>query len=142
MKSNRAQKPLPAGVILAPVNVGTKTTCPPGEICVGNPLFKKGEPVIVTGKEAAQVWIWKALKTQRTRYEIYSWNFGSEVETLIGQNYSQELKQAEAARYVREALEINPYITSVTGIKVDFADCRLTITAIVNTIYGEVEANV
>ena len=35
MKSNRNQKPLPAGVILAPVNVGTKTTCPPGEICVG-----------------------------------------------------------------------------------------------------------
>ena len=35
MKSNRDLKPLPAGVILAPVNVGTKTTCPPGEICVG-----------------------------------------------------------------------------------------------------------
>lgn len=102
------------------------------------PLFRQGNPVIVTGKEAVKVWIWKALKTQRTRYEIYTWDFGSDLETLIGQNYISETKQAEAARYVREALEINPYITYITKISVSFSRGDLKIEANVKTVYGEV----
>ena len=31
------------------------------------PVFKNGEPVIVTGNEAVKVWIWNALKTERKR---------------------------------------------------------------------------
>ena len=79
---------------------------------------------------------------ERTRYEIYSWDFGSEVESLIGQNYSDELKQAEAVRYVREALEINPYVTDISSISVSFADGVLAVSAAINTIYGEVSARV
>jgi hypothetical protein len=106
------------------------------------PIFRGGNPVIVTGKEAVKVWCWKALLTERTRYEIYSWDFGSEVESLIGQNYSDELKQAEAVRYVREALEINPYVTDISSISVSFADGVLAVSAAINTIYGEVSARV
>ena len=32
------------------------------------PVFRRGEPVVVTGKEAVKVWIWKALHTARYRY--------------------------------------------------------------------------
>lgn len=106
------------------------------------PIFRGGNPVIVTGKEAVKVWCWKALLTERTRYEIYSWDFGSEAESLIGQNYSDELKQAEAVRYVREALEINPYVTDISSISVSFADGVLAVSAAINTIYGEVSARV
>ena len=106
------------------------------------PIFRGGNPVIVTGKVAVKVWCWKALLTERTRYEIYSWDFGSEVESLIGQNYSDELKQAEAVRYVREALEINPYVTDISSISVSFADGVLAVSAAINTIYGEVSARV
>ena len=94
------------------------------------------------GAEAIKTWVWKALVTERARYEIYSWNFGSEVESLIGQPYTDELKRAEAVRYVREALEINPYITEVTAASVDFDNGVLTIDVTVDTVYGEVQAHV
>lgn len=106
------------------------------------PIFRGGNPVYVTGAEAVKVWCWKALKTPRTRYPIYSWDYGSELESLIGQNFSGELKRAEAVRYVREALEINPYITEINNIQVEFQSGRLTISAAIQTVYGEVNLHV
>lgn len=106
------------------------------------PIFKNGNPVIIEGKEAVMVWAWNALHTERFKYEIYTWDYGNEAESLIGQNYSDELKQSEAARYVQECLLINPYITDVKNISVDFTDDLLTITGTVITIYGEVGLNV
>ena len=108
----------------------------------GEPVFRGGEPVVAEGAEAIKTWVWKALVTERARYEIYSWDFGSEVESLIGQPYTDELKRAEAVRYVREALEINPYITEVTAASVDFDNGVLTIDVTVDTVYGEVQAHV
>ena len=108
----------------------------------GEPVFRGGEPVVAEGAEAIKTWVWKALVTERARYEIYSWNFGSEVESLIGLPYTDELKRAEAVRYVREALEINPYITEVTAASVDFDNGVLTIDVTVDTVYGEVQAHV
>ena len=104
----------------------------------GIPVYAGGRPMEVTGAEAVRVWIWKALHTARFRYEIYSWAFGNEFETLLGQAYTQNLKEAEAPRYLREALEINPYITAVTNITVDFSGSRLTVAGRAETIYGEV----
>ncbi len=106
------------------------------------PVFKNGSPVFVTGKEAILVWIWNALKTERFKYEIYTWDYGNEVESLIGQPFTEELKQSEASRYIRECLLTNPYITNVSNISVLFADTNLTITCTVESIYGEVEVNV
>ena len=105
------------------------------------PVFYRGEPVVVTGKEAVKVWIWKAIYTVRYRYEIYSWDYGSEFESLIGQAYTPTVKEAEAPRYLRECLEINPYITAVKGIEVSFSAGRLTVKGTVETIYGEVDIN-
>lgn len=103
------------------------------------PVFRGGEPVIVTGREAVKVWAWKALHTVRYRHEIYSWDYGSEFEELVGQAYTPTLKEAEAPRYLKEALLINPYITAVTNIAVSFSAGRLTVAGAIQTIYGEVE---
>ena len=102
------------------------------------PVWRQGEPVIVTGREAVKVWIFKALMTPRFRYEIYTWAYGSEFESLIGQAYTPALKEAEAPRYLRECLLINPYVTDVRNIIVDFAGSRLTVSGTADTIYGEV----
>ena len=40
------------------------------------PVVEKGDFKIVTGKEAIKTWIYKTLKTERFRYEIYSWDYG------------------------------------------------------------------
>lgn len=103
----------------------------------GRPVFRAGEPVLVERAEAVAVWAWKALHTPRYRHEVYTWDYGSELESLIGQNYTEELKQAEARRYVEEALLPNPYITGVRDIAVGFDDGRLRIRCTIDTIYGE-----
>lgn len=102
------------------------------------PLYRRGEPVPVTGKEAVKVWIWNAIHTQRYRHEIYSWAYGSEFHSLVGQAYTEVLKTAEAPRYLRECLLINPYITAVNNITVEFAGARLTVSGTATTVYGEV----
>jgi len=106
------------------------------------PVFKNGSPVIVTGKEAVLVWAWKALCTPRFRHEIYTWDYGCESEELIGQPFSLELRQAEAARYIRECLLINPYITGVSNIEVSYADGALSFSCKIETVYGEAEISV
>lgn len=106
------------------------------------PVFKNGSPDKVTGKEAVLVWAFKALNTPRYRHEIYTWDYGNETESLIGQTISEELKQSEAARYVRDCLLVNPYITEVGNIEVSFTNDILSIRCTIETIYGEVEINV
>ena len=54
------------------------------------PVLKNGEPVLVEGIEAVKVWAWNALYTVRFRYLIYPWEYGDELETLIGQSYIEE----------------------------------------------------
>lgn len=106
------------------------------------PVYQNGNPVIVEGLEAVKVWAWNALHTPRFRYEIHTWDYGNELESLIGQAYSQELKESEAARYVRECLTINPYITDVKNITVTSSSDSLSITGTMVTIYGEAEISV
>ncbi len=106
------------------------------------PVYKNGSPVVVSGKEAVLVWAWKALHTPRFRHEIYTWDYGNEVDSLIGQPFSEELKQSEAARYVEECLLVCPYITSVSDTAISFSDGILNVNAKLNTVYGEVEVNV
>ena len=74
----------------------------------------------------------------RFRYEIYTWAYGSEFESLLGQAYSDSVKTAEAPRYLRECLLVNPYITQVKDISVSFESAKLTVRGTAVTIYGEV----
>lgn len=106
------------------------------------PLFHQGEPVIVTGLDAVMVWAWNALRTERFRYRHHSRSYGNEMERLMGQTFTGDLKRAEAARYFREALEPNPYITGVEGITAELEGDVLTVTGTVRTIYGDKEVSV
>ena len=108
----------------------------------GAPLFSAGNPLEVTGAEAVKVWVWKGLNTVRYRHEIYTWDYGCELENLIGKAFTSEVKQSEAVRYIREALMVNPYIRSVRQTSVDFKGTNLTVSCTVDTIYGEVDVSV
>lgn len=106
------------------------------------PVWRGGSPYIVTGADAVASWAYRALQVVRYRYEVYSWNYGSECDSLIGTVYTDELKQAEAKRYVRECLMVNPYVTDISNIVVSFSGGRLAISFDMNTIYGEVSIDV
>lgn len=101
-----------------------------------------GENIIVEKDEALKIWIWKVLQTNKYRYKIYSYNYGNELETLVGKGYSKELVDSEVSRYLEECLLANPYIKSIENINVDFEGSKLTINVKTKTIYGEVEASV
>lgn len=101
------------------------------------PVFRDGSPVVVSGKDAVSVWAWNALHTARYRYEIFTWGYGSEIESLIGGQYTDAVKRSEVARYVTECLTASPYISGVQDIDVQFEDGALKIRCTINTIYGD-----
>ncbi len=106
------------------------------------PIFLRGEPVVVTGAEAVRVWAYNALKTVRYRYEIWSFDYGCELERLVGQPYAQETKRAEAVRYIQEALLASPYIQGAAVSDLAFDGSTFSAAVAVSSIYGEVTTNV
>ena len=103
------------------------------------PILENGDFKIVEGNEAIKVWVYKALLVPRYQYSIYSWDYGSELLSLIGKAYTPQLTKAEAKRYIEEALKINPYILDVNVIDTDFRDSILSANVKITTIYGEGE---
>ncbi len=106
------------------------------------PILKNSDFVIVEGNNAIKVWIYKAIKTVRYQYLIYSWDYGCEINSLIGQKYTIGLTKSEAERYIKECLLINPYILEVKITDVNFNRDVLNAHIKVKTIYGEVDVNV
>jgi len=68
--------------------------------------FDTGEftGTMIDGIHAIRQMIAKALYTPRFRHIIYSANYGSELESLIGSELTGELLQAELERLIKEAL--------------------------------------
>lgn len=106
--------------------------------------FETGELTgkLVSGIEAVKVWIYLALRTPRYRHTIFSWDYGNEIDDLIGKGYSEEYIQTEAERMFEETLTVSDYIESVTNVEVTKDGDKVVIKGQVNTIYGEVEASV
>lgn len=103
------------------------------------PVWQGGSPRWVTGAQAVAVWIWNTLHYVRCSLDIFSWNWGNEIQNLAGRPFTQGVKESEAVRYIQECLLINPYITEVRQISVSFRNATLAIQCAVDTIYGEVK---
>ena len=99
-------------------------------------IFVDGSPKIVYGNEGIKVWIYKAIKTNRYEFEIYTWDYGSEIESLIGKGFQIGFIKSETKRYIEEALSVNPYITKINKIDVDFKTDVLTAYVDLETVYG------
>lgn len=101
------------------------------------PRWESGNPVIVSGLEAVKSWAWRAVATARYRYPSFSWSYGCELENLVGQPYQVDTKRSEAARYVRDALLVSPYITDCQVSGVAFDGSTLHMEVAFSTIYGK-----
>ena len=99
-------------------------------------IFVDGSPKIVYGNEGIKVWIYKAIKTNRYEFEIYTWDYGSEIESLLGKGFQIGFIKSETKRYIEEALSVNPYITKINKIDVDFKTDILTAYVDLETVYG------
>ncbi len=105
------------------------------------PNYVNGIPKWVYGLEAVKAWCYRVLQVKRYRLEMYSWNFGVEFERLIGKHYSMQYTRAEAIRYIQDALKVNPYITGISNVVVEFEGNKLNISCNIDTIYGSEEVS-
>lgn len=96
-----------------------------------------GRMRLLSGLDAVKVWAQKALRTPLARFAAYSVNYGSELEELIGQPYSEAYIRAEAQRMVSEALLASPYITEVGQVSTTLAgDGKLVVRVGYQSVYG------
>jgi len=105
-------------------------------------ILKDGKFIVVEGLEALNIWIRKALITERYRYLAYTTDYGSEIESLVGKNYSKELTKSEIKRFLKEALKINPHIKGISDIDVLSYKDKITVNFKVETDLGEVKVSV
>lgn len=73
---------------------------------------------IVTGVDALCVWAYLALKAQRYKWVIYSWQYGEEYTNLIGYSFDEDYLYSEVKRYIEECLLINEHITGIEDLTV------------------------
>ncbi len=102
-------------------------------------LMTDGKLKTVTEAEAIKIWAMKALRTPRYRYLAYSWDYGNELEGLIGQGLSKEITESETTSLIREALQVNPYIRDIRDVSMNHEGSGLKVNCTLITPYGEVE---
>lgn len=93
----------------------------------------------IDSHEAMEQAIYKILNTERYRYLIYSWNYGSELQELFGMPVTYVCPELE--RRITEALTWDKRITEVTDFSFDTSiagTVKAFFTA--HTVFGDVKA--
>ncbi|KXG78295.1 DUF2634 domain-containing protein [Thermotalea metallivorans] len=102
--------------------------------------FEKGRVAGYTdGIEAMKQAIHKILFTERYQHEIYSWNYGIELEDLFGKPKS--FVYPELKRRITEALLQDDRIIRVDGFSFTSHKGSVVVSFTVHTIFGDVEAS-
>lgn len=96
-----------------------------------------GEPTVHEGVEALKIWIEKAIRTTRYRWSCYSWDYGTEIDDLIGYDLNQSIQEREAERFIKEALLIDSRIKSVSNFIVNKESDKLNVSFTVITYLGD-----
>lgn len=90
---------------------------------------------IADGLEAVQQAVHKILMTERFAHLIYSWDYGSEVNGLLGE--SRPVVEAELPRIITEALKADGRVLEVTGFAMERRGRdSLAVRFVVETEYG------
>ena len=96
----------------------------------------------VDGIGAMKQYIYKVLMTDRYRHEIYDWNYGFEIDDLIGKPLI--LVKAKIPNRITDALITDDRILSVHGFTFPTPTTDKKTTLCVNftveTIYGTIQA--
>lgn len=82
--------------------------------------------------------IYKILITKRYKYEIYNWNYGMEIDDLIGM--PKEYVKIEIEKRIKDALSIDDRIKDVYGFEfynINNDKCGLEVKFLVMSIFGD-----
>jgi len=91
----------------------------------------------IDGLEAVRQAVFMILNTERYQYLIHSWNYGAELQELIGMPIPLAL--SEIKHRIQEALMQDSRITAVDDFKFDVKGKQVTAVFTVYTIYGGIE---
>lgn len=97
---------------------------------------------IVKGLAAIKTWIYLALRVPRYANTIFSWSFGSEIESIIGNGFERDMLESEIERAITECLLENEYIVKVDSFEFIFAGSRLQVKYSVHTLYGDMDESI
>jgi phage baseplate assembly protein W len=89
----------------------------------------------IDGDLALKQFVVKALMTPRSRYAIYSDDYGCELDDLIGEDVTPDLLNSEIPRMIKDALIYDDRISDVTNITVqkDGDKVYISFTVVTNT---------
>lgn len=96
---------------------------------------------MIEGLDVIEQRIYIILGTNRYYFNQYSWDHGCELETLIGHVYKHDYLESEAKRMVTEALSEEDYIDDLREFRVSVDRDKMTVSFIVDTVYGSREVN-
>ena len=96
----------------------------------------------VEGKDALKVWIYKAIKTKRYIHDVYTWDYGNDIEEIIGQGYDKGFIDSEVERRIKDCLMVNEKIKSCHDFNIELSNDHLTVNFKVESVYGEVNISV
>ena len=89
------------------------------------------------GLEAVRQTVEIALNVERFRWQIYSTNFGAELDDLVGEDEAYIV--SELPRLVEEALSTDDRIRSVDDFRFSRTDSNsMTVTFAVHTVFGDI----
>ena len=99
--------------------------------------FEKGRiSGFVDEREAVKQAIMLILNTERYKFLIYSWNYGVELEELIGTH--PDIVEDEVERLISEALLQDDRITAVYDFEFSRNKDTLLVNFKVDSIYGDI----
>ena len=100
--------------------------------------FEKGRiSGFVDEREAVKQAIMLILNTERYKFLIYSWNYGVELEELIGTH--PDIVEDEVERLISEALLQDDRITAVYDFEFGRSRDALLVNFKVDSIYGDID---
>ena len=100
--------------------------------------LRDGQPYLVSGDRALEIWVRKALHLQAQRFEYTAWSFdyGNELSALLGYAGSRGILESLLRRYIREALLVSPYIREIDGFRFSYEGSRVSAAFYVTTVYN------
>jgi len=91
----------------------------------------------IDGKQAMKQAIYKIIETERYEYLIYDWNFGIELESLIGKDIL--FISAELERIFLEALKQDDRVLSLSDFIIKEESDSIFISFTANTTEGNID---
>ena len=93
----------------------------------------------IEGLGALKQAVYKVLSTERYEYPIYSFNYGIDIESLIGKDY--DYVRIEIKRRIEECLLEDERINAVNNFSFEREEDVLKCTFEVESIYGNIILN-